>query len=265
MRKRRTGGLAGRIGAGHTGWLKSGAPFVLAAISLAVFYQWAVSRGVFDIREVRIVGARYSDPVDILNVASPELGKTIFEDHGGVSVMLRRMPMIKWAEVDRVPPGWIIIRVVEREPIAMLSDDTLIPVDEDGWVLPISASDFDLELPIVEPSGDYRIDAVGRVESVSVESALRFLKLVRASGLPLFQEISVLSVDEGGGITLTTVSQGHRVHLGVELSMDNVMLLCEVMKDLQDRGIESCTIDMRYKDQVVVHKAQPGKSHRERG
>ena len=234
-------------------WLKVGALFLVASISLAIFSRWAISRGVFDVREVRIIGARYSDPLEILKVASPELGPDIFRDHHGVSAVLQRMPLIKDVDVDRIPPDRIVIRVVERNPIAMLSGEVAKPVDEEGWLLPRSLLGFDFDLPIIEPAGEYAVNAVGRIESESIRIALDFLKNLRDANVALLRDISVLSVESDGVVRFTTVSREFKVYMNHDASIDEFHLLRGVMKDLEGKGIESCTIDMRYKDQIVVY------------
>ncbi len=234
-------------------WSNTYLLFLVAAVSLAVFSRWTISRGVFDIREVRIVGTRYSDPLEILEVVSPELGPDIFQDYREVSTLLQRMPLIKSVEVDRMPPDRIVISVDEREPLAVLGGDLAQPVDEEGWLVPVSLSDFDIDLPIIEPSGELTVNAVGRVESESILIALDFLKKLRDTNSSLLKDISVLSVGGNDTVRFTTVSHGFDVHISHDASIDEFYLLRDVMKDLEGKDREFCTIDMRYKDQVVVY------------
>jgi cell division septal protein FtsQ len=233
-------------------WLKTYLLFLFAAISLAMFSRWTISRGVFDIREVRIVGTRFSDPLEILEVVSPELEPDIFQDYREVSTMLQRMPLIKSVAVDRIPPDRIVIRVEEREPLAMLGGEVAQPVDEEGWLVPVSLSDFDIDLPIIEPSGEFTVNAVGRIESESILIALDFLKKLKNTNSFLLEDISVLSVEGNNMVRFTTVTRGFDVHISHDASIDEFYLLRDVIKDLEVKDREFCTIDMRYKDQVVV-------------
>ncbi len=233
--------------------LRTGTTFLATALSLGLFFEWAASRGYLDIREVRIVGARYCSPVEILRMASPEIGTNLFADHSGVVVTLQRMPLIKSVDIDRIPPDRLVIRLREREPVALFSGETVVPIDENGWLLPISVSDFRMDLPIIRPAGDYIVDAANHVDSGAVRAALRFLEVLRESGLALVQEVSVLTVEENGDIRFTTVSGDYKIYMGRDSTVENLRLLMEVMKDLRGREIESCAIDMRYEDQVVVY------------
>lgn len=235
------------------GWFKSAVLFLLTALSLALFSRWAMSHGMFDVKEVRIVGARYSDPVEILEVVAPELGSTIFANHQDAIVTLQRMPLIKAVEIDKIPPGRIVIHVAERTPIALLGGEVLRPIDEEGWILPISLSEVNGDLPVIEPSDDFTVDAIGRVGSESIRSTLRFLTRLKEMNDPLLDNISVVSVGEGGEIRFTTVDHRFSVYLDPEVSVEYYSLLQEVMKDLEGESIDGRTIDMRFEDQVVVY------------
>lgn len=234
-------------------WFRSAILFLMTALALTLFYRWSLSRGMFDVKEVRIVGARYSDPVEILEVASPELEPVIFSNHQDAVVTLQRMPLIKSVDIDKIPPGRIVIHVTERCPVALLGGKVLRPVDEDGWILPISLSEFDGNLPVIEPSDGFTVDAVGRVGSESVHISLRFLTGLRDMNDPLLDNISVVSAGEGGEIRFTTVDRRFKIYLYPELSVDDCCLLQEIMNDLEGESVDGRTIDMRFADQVVVY------------
>jgi len=233
-------------------FLGAGLLFSLTALALGLVFRWSLARGVFDIREVRIVGTRFSDPVELLDVVAPELGDNIFADHKEAVQTLQRMPLIKKVDVDRIPPDRIVINVVEREPAAMLNGETILPVDDEGWLLPISASDYDLDLPIINIADKHDIDAAGRVDSRFILVALGFLKTLRENEMPLLDDISVLSVEEEGGIRLSTNRDDCVIYLNSDVTAEDLCLLMEVRKNLDWKEKGSYSIDMRYKDQVVV-------------
>ena len=180
-------------------------------------------------------------------------------------MMLHRMPIIERAEVFRLPSGRFIIRVTEREPIARLNGDVVVPIDREGWILPISTADFELDLPIIEVEEPYALDAVGRVKSPSVQAALHFMERLRNSGSGLYPIISVLRVGKEREISFTTVSPDYHVILAPDVSAVALSLLGEIMKKTRESGIESCTIDMRYREQVVIRPLRTGRNGKERG
>ena len=233
-------------------FLGAGLLFSFTALALGLVLRWFLSRGVFDIREVRIVGTRFSDPVELLDVTAPELGDNIFADHREAVRTLQRMPLIKKVDVDRIPPDRIVINVVEREPVAMLNGETILPVDDEGWLLPVSASDYDLDLPIINITDTHDIDAVGRVDSRSILIALDFLKTLRENEMPFPDDISVLSIEKEGGIRLSTNRDDCVIYLNSDVTVEDLCLLSEVRKNLDWKETGSHSIDMRYKDQVVV-------------
>jgi cell division septal protein FtsQ len=227
--------------------------FLITAISLAFFTRWARSKGALDVRQVRIVGCRYSDPVEILRIAAPGIAPDLFGDHGGVSRLLESTPLIRRADIDRIPPDRIVIEVVEREPIALLNVNPVTPIDEDGWLLSIPPETGEFDLPIIDPGETVDVDSAGRVTSEAIGHLLSFLITLRESAGDILKDISVVSIDQVGDIRLTTVNRNRRILLKSESSQRSLMLLREVMKHLDGKGIETCTIDMRYKDQVVVN------------
>jgi len=227
--------------------------FVLTAFMLGIFAHWAISRGAFDVRQVRIVGARYSDPRDVLSAASSGLEGGVFRDFSDVRFAVERMPIVRRAEVDRVPPDRVVIRIEEREPIAILAGGICRPIDENGWLLPLSPADVGLDLPIIQLAGQQVREAEGRVEIEPVQVALGFLRELRELSPQFLKDISVLSVDEDGSIRLATVRRDIRIHFGAGETTGTLRLLEEVLNDIERKGMTSCHVDLRYDSQVVVH------------
>jgi cell division septal protein FtsQ len=227
--------------------------FLVTAVALGLLSRWGISRGVFDIRTVRITGCRYGDPLEILRVAAPELGRHLFGDHRRVAGTIEKMPLIRRADVDRIPPDRVVIRVVEREPVALLAGEVLTPIDGEGWLLPIPPEMGTFDLPVIEPGEPVEPDAVGRVGSESVLRLLEFLNGLRKTAGDLVRNISVLAPDGEGGFRLTTVDRNRRILFAGAPTGRELRLLREVSDELDRKGVGSCTVDLRYRDQVVVH------------
>jgi len=115
---------------------------VLAGLILAVLaIGGSTQTALFDIDEVRVIGARLQTPDGIRETAAVELGRPVLGfDEEEVNERVLALPEIKDAKTTSRWSGVVPIEVSERRPIARVeSPDGMIVVAEDGVVLDIVA------------------------------------------------------------------------------------------------------------------------------
>jgi hypothetical protein len=119
-------------------------------------------------------------------------------------------------------------------------------------VLPPVERSSAVDLPVIT-------GAVGTVEPGVEElpselmEALRFLKLARSVSEGLWMDISEVRIAPGSGLVIYTVADGAEIRVGSgALETDDLKRLWHVLTDVRDRDREVDSIDLRYRDQVVV-------------
>ncbi|MBN2566428.1 MAG: cell division protein FtsQ/DivIB, partial [Candidatus Eisenbacteria bacterium] len=86
-----------------------------------------------------------------------------------------------------------------------------------------------------------------------VKRALGVLKLARGVSEGLWAEISEIRIAPGSGLVIYTVADGAEIRVGSgALEPNDLKRLWHVLMDIRDRGERAESIDLRFRNQVVV-------------
>jgi cell division septal protein FtsQ len=148
------------------------------------------------VKEIHVEGATLLGPDAVLELGGLEPGRPILD----YSIRRARRdmmknPMIRAATVVRQLPNTLIVRVVERIPIAQLSaGGKLFLVDADGFLL--TESDSPDTLPHIE--GVYikiKDPQPGtQIENDKIAAGLQVLRLCQASSIPSLMPVELVDV-----------------------------------------------------------------------
>jgi cell division septal protein FtsQ len=210
----------------------------------------------FRVREVRVVGAEVASPAVLVAEAG-----LIGEELHYWSVLdpyvrnVRRDPLIESARFQRRFPNGLTLEVKERRPIALLALERLTPVDGSGMVLPVNPFHAGWDAPVLEiaeRSSDADVIHGGRVSDAAVAGAVTWLEQVGRRYPELAREISSMRIDREGTLTLHLVHTAGDVLLARDTPVEKMGWVDEVIRDLQDKGVEFTRLDLRFPDQIVV-------------
>ncbi|BDZ47351.1 FtsQ-type POTRA domain-containing protein [Naasia aerilata] len=136
-------------------WLISGAVLVALAsvVALGAFSP------LFALRDIEVQGASRVPPAAIVDALSGELGRPLpLVDAGAVRSALSKFPLIETYTTESRPPGTLVVRIVERTPVAVVAAGAAFDlVDSAGVVLdttPTRPAGF----PIIDLQGAGRTD-----------------------------------------------------------------------------------------------------------
>ena len=110
-------------------------------LSLIALVLVAVFSPLLALREVQVVGAVAVDAAVVQSELESQLGTPLaLIDAGQINDTMQGFPLIRSYSVETVPPGTIIVHIVERTPIVVVAQDTgYALVDPAGIVLGESA------------------------------------------------------------------------------------------------------------------------------
>lgn len=164
------------------------------ALSLLVAGYWLFDRtqndSRFSVRKIQIVGAQYTAADALQQVHRRYNGTNLFK----LDVLqLRReldvLPWVERAEIEKQIPDTLVIRLVERRPVALLSGAAPRYLDREGKPFAqLSRSVGDPDLPLVNAAN-----------AQDIRRCVDFLRDLRASEPALYSRISEVSplVPEG--------------------------------------------------------------------
>lgn len=201
--------------------------------------------GFFRVRQIELVGVRYSAPAAVIGALHLAPGASVFDDRDALADRLRALPGIADARVVRHLPGALKVIVREVQPIALVpgSDGgALSVVDGDGHALPYDPSRTPVDLPV----------------AASADSALvSMLALVQSVDPTLFEEITAARASRGD-VVLQLGSPSRRVLVARDAGPEVIRAVVMVANDLAARARAYAELDARYAGQIVVRRTAGG-------
>jgi len=211
----------------------------------------------FKVKRVQILNNITISPRQVLNIARIGTNENIYAASlNSYAKRLEKHPDIKTAIIKRCHPDKIIIKVVEREPAAVImldGEENDVPVDNEGVILSENKMRYALELPkiIGIKAGIYRPGTV--ITDIRVLTALKFAGTLRRVRQNTFIDIEKMYLDRPRQIVFKTASV-EEILIGTEWNLDQVMRLVAVVDNLRFQRINAQRIDLRFKDVAVIPK-----------
>jgi hypothetical protein len=231
--------------------------FLLLLVSTGyAAYQLDMS-GYFTLKQVETAETIYLEPSVLDSLCDALfLGRSIFSDLGPLKDALATRPLIKKVSCLRRFPDRLRVQVLERRPVALANVGGILPVDDEGYVLPLDISRHRLELPLITPpsagsvtteehTGRMRLDKNGRR---LVQAVLCF----RDMSPELLGRISEFGINEHGKITLVTMDRGLQVVMGKWVEPKNIDYLRWMFTELDSRDDKPSVVDLSFEGQIIV-------------
>ncbi len=172
----------------------------------------------------------------------------------GVRREMGREPYIEQVLLRRELPDRVFVRIVERAPVGRLRIDGKVHlVDREGVVLSDAPKDVNTGLPLIE--GGTR--AAGTARHGDLMAALMLVETVAHFGYPHLGEIRAFDISRPGDVVMHPEGNGPKIRCGRGDYLEKLVRLRRVAADLAGRDWPVETIDLRFRDQVVVRTEKP--------
>jgi cell division protein FtsQ len=227
----------------------------IAGLALAAsrlpWRQWRERVAV--VQQVRIEGALYLDATHVGDVAGLHVGDDLIAlDLERARQALLLDPRISRAEVTRVWLRGVRVRIVEREPVLLVTHGVPWEVDSAGVLLQPLARGVTADVPLLTGPDFSRQRAGTQVLTLEVRRGLAWVQALAARDLQLADGVSEVDVSDplATGILL---ENGTRVVASAwPPGARALSALRVVLSDLQRRGVLAGEVDLRFENQVVV-------------
>lgn len=218
------------------------------------FYEFLHTSPAFEVEEIDIQGLNRVMEKEVLDLLSLELSQNIFHiDLKEVKERIETHPRIKETIIHRSLPGKVIIRVREREAIALINqNNSFLGVDASCVPFPLVEPLKEIDLPFItgiDPSEI--IIGYESSNSTNLKIALNILKTILSLKGSLFNQVSEINVEDG--ITLYTV-EATKVRMGRNDFRDQLLNLQGVLIHLNNEKKKAEYIDLRFKGKVIVRE-----------
>jgi cell division septal protein FtsQ len=175
----------------------------------------------------------------------------LWDDPEPVAARVRAHPVVGEVSVLRRLPAVLVVRVREREPVALLPTPTLEPVDREGRRLPLDPAQLRLDLPVLRPA---RSSAAAAAPAAIAPAAREIARLAEADP-SLWANVSVVTADGARDVLLDLTEPAVRLRVRMPLTPLRLREAMAVLEDATGRtGEPPATLDLRFADQVVIRR-----------
>ena len=235
-----------------------GVTFAGLGVAAFVAWDWARRTPLLATRTVEVTGARRLDEATVRAAAAIEPGTNVFAvDVAASEARVASLPGVRRAHVVRHLPGRVTVLVEEREPYALVNASGLHWVDAEGYLVTTDARPGATGLPILTGVG---APMPGTSEpSEGLRTGLALLHVLQRTSGRLAARVSEIDLSRPHGPVLYLVD-GIEVRLGSDDWSDRLARLDGVLGELDARGERVASIDLRFRDQVVLTPRAPAPS-----
>ena len=257
-RRRRLLRLARRGGS----WLCAGLLVVALGAALAAGGRWLLTALRFAVERIEVAGQSQLSVDEVIAASGLAPGQNLFRlDARRAVAGVEALPMVRRAELVRALPNRVTLLVEERQPfVLVLAGGLHVPagkffwVDEQGVPLGPERRAVVLDVPLVSAAGADDAAAAGRTPSERVAAGVALVRTLMRAQSPLLREISEVDVSRPEGPVLYMLD-GVEVRIGREDWDERMGRLGGVLAQLRASGQQATSIDLRFRDQVVLRTA----------
>jgi len=214
---------------------------LLAAVAALVSVPWwgrvALSQlAFFHVKRVQIEGVHYLAPSDVVKRLAVDTTESVWTDLGPLERRVEKDPLVASATIERRLPGTLVVRVVEKVPVALVpARGGFRAYDSRGAALPLEPSRADVDLPLLAGRDTALLRLLGDVRDSAPDVYARLSEVRRVGRRELL-------------LRLTTVP----VRAMADVRAGRLADIIPVEQDLARRRAHVVELDLRYREQVVA-------------
>lgn len=254
-RNRRTFDLAGAIKSSIRITLSVAA---IVATSASIYSGWVhiTTAPRFDISLIEVEGNEKVSRDEIVQAAGMDQAKNIFTYKvGAAGREIEEMPWVKKVTIERRLPGTLKIRVVERQPIAMIRLGRFYYFDAEGNIFAEPDTTTGWDFPVLSGIDKEKLLEGDELTFAKLMEGIALLEVMKGKGKYLsWSNVSELVFSKDSGVTLYPSGNTAPVCLGKKNLAGRLAQAERVLAELDKKGIKAARVQADYDDRVYVKR-----------
>lgn len=207
----------------------------------------------FSVAKIRVENLSRMTEEEVVGLSDIRSGAKIFDlDLEMIGRKIEENPWIAVAQVERVFPREVVIRVAERVPKAVINLDYLYYVDASGEIFKVLDPSDSLDFPVITGI-DRRtlLDEPAECRQ-KLKDAVTLIDELAGRRVFALDDISELNIDPEEGLILHTMRGGVPVRMGYGNFSAKLDRLERIFPELEPRLPVLKSIDLNVADRVIV-------------
>ena len=201
----------------------------------------------FTLKEIKLLGAVYITPEDILHVGQIHYGEPLFElETDTVAARLRNDLRFEEVSVHRSLPSTLEIELVERKPVAtIICDYGYLDLDRNGKVIDSYKNIKGMPIPMITGATVSDLYIGDDVQDEMVRKILYYLQQMNDESLNKISEVAI--VGEDYVVAYTDMARAVQIRIGkLERLEEKARLTEDFLKDLEVNPHPVEYVDFNY-------------------
>ncbi len=215
--------------------------------------QFLMASDLFRVDEVTVRGNQRISAEQVAVLSDIERGVNTFElDLDLIGRKIEENPWIQTAQVQRIFPRKIVIRVTERKPVAIINLGYLYYLDKRGEIFKVLDASDSLDYPVVTGFDYEKAQQHDAEYAHDLREIVELLDDIRQRPQFDLTQVSEVHRDKSGDLTLFTLRGGVRVKLGQGEYKKKLDRLEKIYARLKPKLKILDYIDLNVDEKVIV-------------
>jgi len=226
---------------------------LLLVVGCGLLIQVLLASDLFRVETIQVKGNAQIAREEIVGLSDINPGDMTFDlDLHLIGRKIAENPWIREAQVSRVFPKQIVVRVEERQPRAIINLDYLYYIDEIGEVFKVLGNGDSLDYPVVTGFNREELQQRESKSGRQLRSIITLIENLKEREIFGLDQVSEFHRETGGGISLFTYNNAVKIRLGRCDFDEKIDRLERLYVKLEKRLPVLDYIDLNVDERIIV-------------
>ncbi|PLX90612.1 MAG: cell division protein FtsQ [Desulfuromonas sp.] len=226
---------------------------VLLLVGGTLLVQVLLASDLFRVESIEVVGNTQMAGQDIIGLSDINRGDMTFDlDLHLIGRKIAENPWVREAQVARIFPKQVVIRIEERQPRAIINLDLLYYLDERGEVFKVLGAGDSLNFPVVTGFDRAELQQGDSENARQLKAIIALIENLKQREIFNLDQVSEIHREEGGGFCLYTYQGAVKIRIGRDSFSEKIDRLERIYAKLEKRLPVLDYIDLNVDERIIV-------------
>ncbi len=229
--------------------------FSVALVVAGSFFlvQILLSSDQFRIDTIRVEGNQRLSEQTLVALSDVQEGVSTFSlDLDLIGRKVAENPWVREARIQRIFPRQVSIRIVEREPLAIVNLGYLYYLDANGAVFKLLDGNDSLDYPVITGFDAAQLELGQYKDRAQLLKVVELIEELESRSQFSLHNVSEVHNEAGGGLSVYTLEGGVRIRLGNDKYHEKLDRLERIYALLKPKMKMLDYIDLNVDEKVIV-------------
>jgi cell division protein FtsQ len=220
--------------------------------------QLLMASNLFQVDHIEVQGSHHLTGNQVVALSDIEKGVNTYNlDLDLIGRKIEENPWVNSAQVQRIFPRKVMIKITERNPVAIVNLGYLYYLDEKGEIFKVLGAADNLDYPVVTGLDYVKVQAHNVKYVQQLKKVVGLLSDLAQRQLFRLDQVSEIHCEESGNLSLYTLTGGVKIKLGSADYVQKLDRLERIYTQLQPKLQLLDYIDLNVEEKVIVRIERP--------